>query len=468
MSEISGILNADGLLKRLQPTVEALLSVMDSVNCRNEVRRKYFEGKSKPVDIGIGTVHENVNVSVTCDWPRLAVERLADRSRFDGFVFDGQYRDHALDSIMRDNGIISKYLRFTPSQLMHGCMAATVGMLDGRAIVRMHSAEHAPMLWDEAHERIGAGLVIADSARTRWSKTKPVPVQVNMHTPGEVTVFTRRSVTKWDAKTSRTPLDRPMMEPFVFKPDGDNPFGHSRISKAVIDMTDEVMRTLENMAVAGALYAAPQKFIMGLTQEQYEELQAKKWSTYIGSWVFGTMDEDGHRPDIGQLAPASPQPYIDTLRAYASMFSGVTGVPMSSLGIIQDNPSSAEAIAAGREDLCIAAETLNASNGDSLRNVALMAMAVAGNCSIDELSVEQKSVMAHFKPTLHPSLAETADAALKIVQAAPGFAETDVFWEMLGQDEATIRRINSDVSRGKARNVLDQLAGLEIGSHKDE
>ena len=467
MSEIRGILNADGLLKRLRPTAEALLHVMDSVNGNNASRREYFEGKHIPVSIGIDNVPDSVNVSVTCDWPKLAVTRLADRSRFDGFVFEGSYQDEALTSIMRNNGVISKYLRFTPSQLMHGCMAATVGKMGNQTIIRMHSAEHAPMIWDEGRERIGAGLVIADSSRTRWSKNKPVPVQVNMHTPGEVTVFTRLSIQKWSAKTYKTPLDRPMMEPFVFQPDGDNPFGHSRISKAVMDTTDEVMRTLENMAVAGALYAAPQKFIMGLTETQFEELQKRKWSTYIGSWVLGTMDEDGHKPEIGQLSPASPQPYIETLRAYASLFSGFTGVPMSSLGIIQDNPSSAEAIAAGREDLCVAAETLNATNGDSLRNVALMAMAVAGNCGIDELTKEQKSVMAHFKSTLHPSLAETADAALKIVQAAPGFAETDVFWEMLGQDEATIRRIKSDKSRSAGQSVLEALNALPVKDGTD-
>lgn len=37
---------------------------------------------------------------------------------------------------------------------------------------------------------------------------------------------------------------------------------------------------------------------------------------------------------------------------YAKMFSGVTGVPLNILGVVQDNPSSAEAIMTSREDVC--------------------------------------------------------------------------------------------------------------------
>ena len=141
------------------------------------------------------------------------------------------------------------------------------------------------------------------------------------------------------------------------------------------------------------------------------------------------------------------------------MFSAATGVPINSLGIVQDNPSSAEAITAAREDICIAVEDLNESNGESLRQIALMAMAVEGSCKIDDLTDDQRSVMAHFKDPSMPSIVSQADAAIKIVTADPSFAQTTVFKEMLGFSAADIARINAEGRVAKAREAITQLMG---------
>ena len=57
-----------------------------------------------------------------------------------------------------------------------------------------------------------------------------------------------------------------------------------------------------------------------------------------------TRDEDGNVPTFGQIAAASMEPHIAYMRNLAARFSGATNVPISELGIVQDNPSSAEAI----------------------------------------------------------------------------------------------------------------------------
>ena len=57
------------------------------------------------------------------------------------------------------------------------------------------------------------------------------------------------------------------------------------------------------------------------------------------------------------------------------------------------------------------AEQLNAGNGDSLRTIALMALAVANSTTLDALSDEQRAIVAHFKNPAMPSVAATADAA---------------------------------------------------------
>jgi hypothetical protein len=66
--------------------------------------------------------------------------------------------------------------------------------------------------------------------------------------------------------------------------------------------------------------------------------------------------------------------------------------------------------------------------------------------------------MAHFKNPAMPSVAVTADAAIKIASARAAFANTDMFLEMIGFSQADIRRIRDQ----ERRNIgLQIVAGLE-------
>lgn len=456
---LTNIENAKGLPVEHRQTIEALLDVHRNVNARNEKLRNYYEGDIEPPSIGIDNLPDTVDVPMRCDWPRKAVTSVSERARLDCFTFSGGESDPTLTRIVRDNDLVGSYNRHVSSELMQGCMFATVNKRGNSAAVRFHTAETAAGIWSVGEARLDSGFAIADARRTPWSPLVPVPVQVNMHVPGAVVVLTQRESAMWHADVFETPLDRPLMESFAFRPTGIKPFGSSRITKTVMDISDEVVRTLQNMAVASALYANPMKFLLGLTEEQYDEISKKKNATAIGSMLLSTRDEDGNIPHFGQLQGSSPQPYIEAIRAYAALFSGATGVPLNSLGIVQDNPSSAEAIGAAREDICIAAQDLIESNSVSLRNVALMAMAVAEDKTIDQLTEHQQTVMAHFKDPKHPSIVSQADSMIKIASADPAFAATSVFYEQLGFDEATRDRIRSEKTKAANTAAVNALFG---------
>lgn len=455
---LTNIVNASGLSKADKAELEALINVHSSVAGRNKKLLNYYESDVVPADIGVSSIPDCVNIKECCSWPKKAVTSVSERSRFDCFVFESGEKNETLEKVVRNNRLIGAYNRHSPSELLHGCMFTTVGRVGKNPIVRFHTAETSAATWNTAEGCVGSGFVIADARRTSWSPITPVPVQVNMHLPGRVIVLTRVEASRWVAKEERTPLDQTMMESFAFRATGIKPFGESRISKTVMSITDDVIRTLTNMAVSAEFYAMPQKYMLGLTDEQFDSMVDNKLKAYIGSMLLSTRDEEGKVPEVGQLSPSSPQPYIDMLRTYATMFSSATGVPVNSLGIVQDNPSSAQAISAAREDICIAASDLNESSAESLRNVALMAMAVAENKRVEDLSDEQQSVMAHFRDPSMPSVVSQADAAVKVVSADNAFAATDVFYEMLGFDGATIARIKNDKRRTQAQSAINALS----------
>ena len=86
-----------------------------------------------------------------------------------------------------------------------------------------------------------------------------------------------------------------------------------------------------------------------------------------------------------------------------------------------------------------------------------MAMAVVNNTSLDKLTDEQKDVIAHFRNPSLPSVAASADAAIKIASVRQGFADTDVFAEMVGFSQADIRRIKAQEARARGMNVLAEV-----------
>ena len=51
----------------------------------------------------------------------------------------------------------------------------------------------------------------------------------------------------------------------------------------------------------------------------------------------------------------------------------------------------------------------------------------------------------------------TADAAIKIASARPEFAGTDTFLEMIGFDQADIRRIKAQEQRERGLQVLAEI-----------
>ena len=186
---------------------------------------------------------------------------------------------------------------------------------------------------------------------------------------------------------------------------------------------------------------------------------SNKFKQYVGAILASTTNpETGENPQFGQLAQGSLQPHVDKMRMTATQFSAATGLTITDVGIINDaNPTSSDAILAQSQTLVLMAQQLNTSNGDALRTIAQMAQAIVRNVPLDQLSDEERDVMPHFKNPAMPSVAVTADAAIKIASARTEFASTDTFLEMIGFDQADIRRIKYQEQRVRGQRLLVEV-----------
>ena len=195
-----------------------------------------------------------------------------------------------------------------------------------------------------------------------------------------------------------------------------------------------------------------------------------KFRYAIGSMLLWTKEDPADpSPTVGQFPQVTLQPHIDLKRDLAADFSGITGIPMSQLGVTHDNPSSAEAIEAAEKPLVTICERMNEDMADSLRNVALMCMCVAQDKGIDALTDEELSVSAHFKDPSMPSASAMTDRAIKIASVAQAYAATEQFWIDVGKDESERRLIMSDLRRAQARMgamaILDRNRQVSIDAN---
>ncbi|MBQ8109688.1 MAG: phage portal protein [Clostridia bacterium] len=414
----------------------------------NDIKNRYYEGKISldSVNLGIALPEGLRKLEIGCAWGAKCVDVLAARSMFDGFVgADGDGVDE-LNELVRRNNLIDQYNKAVRDELKIGATFATLSADPALGCkIRFHSAETAAALWDGDKGRIRCGMAIIDTAPDNNDTSVWRPSVVYLYTAAAIWVLTRRG-TAWVAAPQAHRMGRPLMEPLVWNATSDKPFGRSRIKEPVRRLIDGYVRTLANASIGLEFATSPQKYLLGVTDEQYEAVTSARFRQYVGSLIAATQNpETGQNPVFGQLMQGSIQPHVDMLRLLATQFSAATGLTVTDTGVVNDaNPTSSDAILAQSQTLVAMAEQLNVGNGDALRSIAQMALAIIRNTAPEELTDKEKAVVAHFRNPAMPSISVTADAAAKIAAVRPSFADTDVYLEMMGFSQADIRRIKAE------------------------
>lgn len=456
---------AVGLPEKERQTLSRLLRLYKSHAGKNAEKRRYYEGAVTLGDVNLGlAIPKSVrNLSIGCAWGEKAVDVLAARSMFDGYVGENGETVDALKRITDANQLVSSYARACRNELTYGCSFATLSadpVIGCR--IRFHSPEDGAAEWDGEKERIGDGFVVSGLVTTEDGHTKPAELQ--LHTDDAVWIIHRGADdSDWHAEAMPHMMGRPLMEPFIWNATASKPLGRSRLKYAVRQLINGYVRTVANATIGLEFATSPQKYLLGLTDEQYDAVINQKFRTYVGSILASTVNpETGEKPTFGQLAQGSIEPHVQMLRMLSTQFSAATGLTVTDVGVVNDaNPTSSDAILAQSQTLIVSAEQLNAGNTRALYNIAQMAMAIAANVRPEDLSDDQKNIVPHFRNPAMPSVAVTADAAVKIASARHSFAATDVFLEMLGFDQADIRRIKAQEQRARGLALVGELTEEE-------
>ena len=449
----------NGLSLDERNALQRLLDIYRAHEFANAEKNRYYEGSIKlgEVNLGIALPHGMRGLEIGCAWGAKTVDVLAARSMFDGFVGQNGEPVEELKKIVEYNNLIAAYPTATRDELKMGCTFATIvgfrpspdAPIDAK--IRFYSPASAAGIYDGDKGRLTYGFSIVGTTEENgynhaW--------RLYFFTETAVIVLTRMAKDSWVATRYPHKMGRPLMEPLVYNATSDKPLGRSRLKGPIRNLIKGYVRTMANATIALEFSTAPQKYILGVTDEQYDALINDKFKQYVGSIIAATTNpETGEKPTFGQLQQGTLAPHTEMLLDLATQFSAATGLPIHETGVVNDaNPTSSDAIEAQTKTLVGMAEELNAGNGEALRTIALMALAVKRDVALADLPPEDTAIMAHFKNPAMPSVAATADAAVKIASVRQAFAQTDTYLEMVGFSQADIRRINAQerLARGLA------------------
>lgn len=391
--------------------IDYLRRKLKSKQDRVRVRYDYYEMKNAMRDFNITTPPKLVWLKKTLGWCGKSVDSLADRLVFREFEND----NFDLNQIFQMNNPDTLFDSAVLSALIASCCFVYISAdKNGYPRLQVIDGANATGIIDPITGLLTEGYAVL--AREDSSNPLSKPTMEAYFVPGR-TDFLRKG--QKSVQSIRNTAPYPLLVPIIYRPDAVRPFGHSRISRACMDITQAALRTLKRSEISAEFYSFPQKYVTGLSEDA--EIM-DKWQATMSSFITFTKDEEGESPKLGQFTQQSMSPYTEQLRTFAALFAGETGLTLDDLGFVTDNPSSAEAIKASHENLRLAARKAQRTFGSGFLNVGYLAA-----CLRDEYSYERQQfylTKAAWEPVFEPDaamLAAIGDGAAKINQAVPGY-----------------------------------------------
>lgn len=344
-------------------------------------------------------------------WCAKSVDALADRLAFNGFEPETDYFD--MNSIFDQNNKDILFDNAILGALISACDFVYISEdEDGFPRLQVIDGYNATGIIDPITNMLTEGYAVLE--RDEYDN----PLTEAYFIAGETHIITKGAWKITDEAFSNT-APYPLLVPIIYRPDAKRPFGHSRISRASMDLMDKARNTITRAEVSAEFYAFPQKYVVGISQDA-EPLDT--WKATISSMLQFTKDDEGEHPILGQFQTASMTPHHEQLKMYASAFAGETGLTVGDLGFETDNPASADAIRASHENLRLLARKAQRTFGTGFLNVGYLSA-----CVRDKMPYKRKEIyqsVPRWLPLFEPdaaTLSGIGDAFIKLQQAFPDY-----------------------------------------------
>ncbi len=411
--------------------IQYLKNKLISKQARVELRYKYYTMKNRVRDKSKLIPDELRWIQAMLGWCGKAVDSLGDRIVFREFEND----NFDMNTIFNMNNPDTLFDSAIISALISACSFIYISAgNDGYPRLQVIDGYNATGIIDPITGLLKEGYAVLE--RDEYDR----PVIEAYFTTGKTQYIYKNR----EPETYTYNVPYPLLVPIVYRPDAKRPFGHSRITRAEMNIVQSALRTIRRAEVSAEFYSYPQKYALGLAEDAEID---DKWKAAMSAMLTFTKDEDGDLPTVGQFTQQSMTPYVDQLRMFASLFAGESGLTTDDLGFVSDNPSSAEAIKASHENLRLAARKAQRTFGSGFLNAGYLAA-----CVRDDFPYQRRQIYLTkpvWEPIFEPDaamLSSIGDGAIKINQAVHGYFNKDNLRNLTGiqASEIEVENINTE------------------------
>lgn len=407
---------------------QKLLLGLAQMSVKVQDKYDYYNADNEIADLGISTPRRLQNTRPGIGWASRAVNTLSDRVVFDGFANDRFGINDYMDSI---NGVT------VIQQGKHDSFVAGVAFI---AIADDEETNRKLLIPFTAQEAYGVvdqttGLLKYGVAVTKWSPPPTITTEAQARrlrfSPCDYIVFTPDFTAIFDDRRLESivanPTGRTLLHPLTHRSSADRPLGKSRLTNTVRRIIQEVGRMKRREEIAEEFYSLPQRYISGLAEGADKD---SNLDSAIGKVWTVTKDEDGDKPDIGQLTQMSIDQFETAKKDKARDFCAETALTLRNLGYETSNPTSAESLSAMSDDLLLEAQNCQAEMGKQIREIAItLRLALDGNNTIPE---GLDKIEPAWKPIFQVDVGAAGDSLFKLLTVMPEFAGTIASYRMLG------------------------------------
>jgi hypothetical protein len=435
--------------------IAKLAKRLESYQRHNHLVGSYYDDKARVRDFGIAIPPElRYLVESVVGWPSTAVDVLEERLEHDGWTVPGSNDDRGVSELVELSHASEEFSKGHLDALIYGVAFGVVGRGDTgvgepEVILTVESPTRMTGIWNRRKRALESALCISYDDDDELSGAA-------LYVPGQ-TIDLVRNDGKWTID-GRYPHRMPgiPVEPIVNRPRAGDMSGRSEITRAIRYYTDAGVRTLLGMEVAREFFSAPQRYALGVKQSDFEDEEGNKltpWQSYLGKIWALPGSEDGPAPQVGQFAASSPQPFVDILRQLASLVAAEAGMSVTYLGIVHDNPASADAIRAADARLEKRAERRQHQFGAAEARLMHKALWVRDG---KDPGVIPRPI---WRDPGTPTRSAQAQDAVALVTAGILPADSDLTYERIGLSEIDRGRVRADVRRARARQMVLGLTG---------
>ena len=458
-------------LRDLSPDENADVALMCEqvrrVAMRNRERFVYYNAEQEFVNMNVAIPAEFEQYASVLGWNATAVDTLARRVQLDGFVRPGSVdRFTDLDAALRRTRFFSQFKMAVQSMLVYGPAFMATLRSGGLTKVQAFSARDATGIWDDAVPgQLRCGIAVQEWEHFGVKRAL-------LFYPGWVIQLTRQSfAADWVVERFRTGLPgRVSLRPLTFLPQLDKPWGQSRISRPMLSLTRSAARSFLRAEMNGEVYGYPQLYGTNMDPdlaEQFKSGIAKFFAVDVHRDVDGKPIPTSEVPEtkIGQVQIGSQQPHLDSLRSTAMLYAAESQLSPDKLGVIHDNPSSADAIDRADGELNDLADEAGRDVSDSVLDVLHDVYLLENRTAT--LPPEVASLRCDFHDPGQTTRYSSRMALASLVTAgavAPGEAIT---YEAAGFSEATALRLAEAWQAAERRKAQEAFAAQALSARSN-